>query len=101
MDKKVPRADTKDMRSAAIESVSQTRVSVTIPNEARPVFDWLMAYGADGLRGKQSAVLAALIRRGAEAMYQESLAEAEPLDADFATAVAESAKRAFGSIGEG
>lgn len=65
------------------------RVHVTIPEEARVIFNWLLKYDPRFQGATPSAVAAELILAGTQALYAQSLQEAEPLDENVQQALIE------------
>lgn len=84
------------MKSAPKEPV---RVHVTIPEEARVIFNWLLKY-EPRFKNVPAAVAAELVLAGAKALYEKSLQDAEPLDVNVQQALIEqsldSVKKAAG-----
>lgn len=73
---------------ASIKEREPIRVHVTIPDEARVVFNWLLKYD-DRFKDRPAASLAAdLIAAGVKALY-ENQEPAEPLDAPIYSALVE------------
>lgn len=70
------------------------RVNVTIPDEAKDMFAWLIRHDRV-CEGRAATVAALLIKKGAAAMYAESLAQAEPLDGDVEEALTEHQRAAL------
>ena len=64
------------------------RVNVTIPEEVESLFEWMLKYDAQ-FKGKEAAVVAHFFAKGIKASYEEDLRNADPLDADTFTEVAE------------
>jgi hypothetical protein len=62
------------------------RAHVTVPEEVRDIFAWLVKYEPKFL-GSPAAVAAELIRVGAHALYADSCKAAEPLDEEIADAM--------------
>lgn len=70
------------------------RANVTIPDEVADLFSWLVRY--DGrFKGSPASVAAFLIKAGAEAVYREGLAHAEPLPEQVAAALTEHSRAAL------
>jgi hypothetical protein len=79
------------MAERATESI---RANVTIPEEVADLFRWLVKYDRR-FDGSNAAVAAHLVRVGAETMYAESLAQAEPLPEGIARNLAASSAQAL------
>lgn len=67
------------------------RVNVTIPDEVVDLFDWMVKYDPQ-FKGKEAAVVSHFFSKGILAAYQEGLQEAEQLDSDTFSQVAEHAR---------
>lgn len=70
------------------------RVTVTLPAEVRPLFLWLKKYDPQ-FDGKDAQIAAFLIRKGAEAYYQNGLENVEPLESEVFDSLNEKIKTAF------
>ena len=77
-----------------LDAGAPARVTVTLPEDCKDLFAWLMRY-EPRFKGNAAAIAAALISKGAEAMYAESLQGAEPLDAEAQEALGASQSAAF------
>lgn len=69
-------------------SSAPDRVTVTLPEEVKALFAWMKNHEAR-FDGKDASIAAFLIKRGAEAFYEDGLKNAEPLEPEVATALAE------------
>lgn len=78
---------------ANLDTGAPARVTVTLPDDCKDLFAWLMRY-EPRFKGNAAAIAAALISKGAEAMYAESLEGAEPLDAQTQEALDNSQRTA-------
>ena len=79
---------------STLDTGAPARVTVTLPDDCKDLFAWLMRY-EPRFKGNAAAVAAALISKGAEAMYAESLDGAEPLDAEAQASLDASQRAAF------
>ncbi len=70
------------------------RVNITILEEVESLFDWMVKYDPQ-FKGKEAAVVAHFFTKGIRAAYEEGLRQAEPLDADSFSQVAEHARETF------
>jgi hypothetical protein len=64
------------------------RVNVTIPKEVDPIFNWTVKYDPE-FKGNKASIVAHYFAKGMRAAYEESLKNADPLDADTFSALTE------------
>lgn len=68
------------------------RVNLTVPDEVEDLFDWTVKYDPS-FKGKEAAAAAHYFTLGIKAAYEQGLKNAEPLDADAFTTLAEHARK--------
>ena len=74
--------------------MTDIRAHVTVPEEVRDLFSWLVKYDAR-FEGSPAAVAAHLLKLGARQLYAEGLAQATPLPDELAADLASRSRKAL------
>lgn len=74
------------------------RVQMNVPDEVLDLFNWMVRYD-ERFKGKEAQVVAHFFAKGIQDAYEESLRNAEPMDADTFTVTAEHAHETMKKAG--